>query len=219
MVGSSGSLLRRRRGRIIDDYHDTVIRSNDAPAGGNFTPYVGARTSLRIWGAAERWRNWIGEREAGQQTLLRYCQPSQWMSTCWASIMNDPLPPRLSPSLWRELRTSQRATTGAVSVGTYPSTGAVAIWVAMQLCTSVRVFGFGTGSLDCVDPNEPTCARYHYAHALVPWFMQRRCGTNTGSSHLRMRDYANDRWHNVSMEWDWIKSLIRSGRVQQGPCE
>ena len=46
LVSTSGELLTRRLGAEIDA-HDFVLRLGQAPAGGEYAPFVGSRTSTR----------------------------------------------------------------------------------------------------------------------------------------------------------------------------
>ena len=85
-----------------------------------------------------------------------HCQPSHVLTDCWRRIGSDESPshfgtaPRLSPLAWLDLRADIRRASGRVSIGTFPSTGALAVFTALKLCesanTPIGIFGFGNGS-------------------------------------------------------------------------
>lgn len=160
VVGGSGSVLRSKRGHLIDDA-DAVWRVNDAPVEG-FEAWVGSRTTFRVWGGVPMpWRRtpaWSQGRLHGQalrdganETLLLFCQPTKWLGQCYNTIPAQPHP-RLSPLLWPRVREHIRSTTQSVSIGRFPTTGAMALWAAMRSCDRVQIFGFGDGTWDCASP-------------------------------------------------------------------
>lgn len=243
VVGSSGSLLLGPpRGFLIDDRsrHDTVIRINAAPTQG-FEDYAGRRTDLRVLGflghlrAVDEPRR---ERPAPSEATLVYCQPARAFTSCWLNISSS-LPryygssPRVSPLVWPALRASIRSVSGRTTIGTLPSTGAVAIHVAMRLCSRVAVFGFGNGSSALLNSCEREslrgrlCERYF---SLGPGAGLRRCvreaATECASAdwrcrrqranHNSVREYVGGaaRYHDIEAEWLWLEELVRSGRVE-----
>jgi hypothetical protein len=175
VVGSSGILLHREQGQMIDSAN-AVIRVNTGPVHG-FEQHVGRRTTMRLWGFlpppggynAENASHAASDRHAtgpangvdGQDgALIVYCQPVKWLSGCWTAITHRPVP-RVSPLVWERVRAHMRLATGRKTEGKFPSTGAIAIWIARQLCRKVHVFGFGEGrGRACRKGGLPVCGKY-----------------------------------------------------------
>ena len=114
--------------------------------------------------------------QVGSSTLplitLLHCQPSRELGDCWRRIGGgEPFhfgnATRFSPLAWLQLRSSIRAASGRVTIGSIPSTGALAVHAAMRLCAGkpISIFGFGNGSsLNCAmtgTPNGTLCDRYY----------------------------------------------------------
>ena len=106
--------------------------------------------------------------------MIVHCQPSAYLGACWRHIgsITDPFgnATRLSPLAWLELRTEIRKASGRVTVGTFPSTGALAVQAALKLCAGrpVGIFGFGNSSTlgnsceqDDGRANGSPCDRYY----------------------------------------------------------
>ena len=213
VVGSSGSLLLRPRGRLIDS-HEAVFRINDAQVAG-YERYVGARTAIRIWGAMPLpWRrtDWNASEAA---SLLIYCQPASWLSQCWTTIPERPFP-RISPLMWEAVRTRLRAETNRTTVGTYPSTGIIAVMVALRLCSRVTIFGFGNGSFDCARPNDPPACSHYDGFKLNESLLY--CGS-ADNPLFRMEDYVRQSaFHDMEMEREWLTREVAAGRLHTAPC-
>ena len=162
VVGSSATLLARRDGDAIDAY-EFVLRVNTAPVRG-FERHVGSRTDLRVWGATAPPRRldaiaaivpkdparknsmrWHAGLIRAEDTVLRYCGPNNWLGSCWKNISHDEhADPRLHPAAWRLASTLIHTNrTRCKEVGCVPSSGAMAILVALERCTRVTLFGFG----------------------------------------------------------------------------
>lgn len=176
---------------------------------------------------------------------LIHCQPSRELGDCWRRIGSDD--PRLfgnatrfSPLAWLDLRSFIRNASGRVAVGTFPSTGALAIYAALSLCagSSISVFGFGNISTlltgDCALAGTPLgtmCDRYYalgpgagvercVSEAMVP------CPPHDYDRCSRWRSSRGDAdsyvayaggYHDFVAEWLWLEKLVASGQVQ-APC-
>lgn len=176
--------------------------------------------------------------QVGSSTLplitLLHCQPSRELGDCWRRIgSGEPFhfgnATRFSPLAWLQLRSSIRAASGRVTIGSIPSTGALAVHAAMRLCAGkpISIFGFGNGSsLNCAmtgTPNGTLCDRYY---ALGTGAGLRRC-VNEAATPCPQADYERcTRWrssrggvdaytasagayHDFLAEWAWFESLAR----------
>ena len=172
VVGSSAHLLGARDGGAIDA-HDLVIRVNTAPVRG-FEAYVGRRTDVRVWGATAPPRQLdeiadVVPRDPtrvnpmrfykgliGSETVLRYCGPNPWLSSCWKNISRDThADPRFHPAAWRlasALIYTNR--TRCRRVGCVPSTGAMAVLFALERCRRTRIYGFGVAGVGGVPADD-----------------------------------------------------------------
>ena len=147
VVGSSGLLAHHGHGALIDRAN-AVFRVNAAPTRG-LEKHVGSKTTYRVWGGRQTplEHGWRGD----NRSILFYCQPTPWIGRCWTHIAPNPeaLPPypRVSPFLWRGARSSiQRANPPARSTRETPTGGAIALYMALQLCQRVTIYGFGDDS-------------------------------------------------------------------------
>lgn len=240
VVGSSASLLQttRQLGQRIDG-HDAVIRVNRAPTRG-FGASVGARTTLRVWGHlplpddadsivhAPRWRDRmratttntssssLSARSTQQEEILIYCQPTPWVGECWHDIHRHPRP-RVSPLAWHELNAAIQ-TNNATSTTKLPSTGAMAVWVALGLCEAVSVAGFGNGCDAAVRRRQ--YAKHHRAGASMGGRGRsggRHAAETEGASTGRPSDEALTSLHEATkfMEPD-VLSRIRAWTARGG---
>ena len=220
VVGSSGHLLRNRHGRDIDA-SDMVFRVNAAPTHG-FEPYVGSRTDLRIWGARHDFGVDWGGMDNSSTNIAFYCQPVAWIGRCWHGILSERVVrARLSPLIWSHTRDQMRiaATASGISwrSGHFPSSGAITISLALQLCSTVMVFGVGNDShpWNCASASHsPTCGKY-FREGPNP-YMSPSCG-KWGKWWRYMQ--ASDPFHDLNTEWAWLTQLYRHGRIIGPPCE
>lgn len=208
VVGSSGSLLMHRQGRLIDAAQ-AVFRVNDARVRG-FEDFSGSRTTFRLWAQVPRAMD--GEAEVPGLPLV-YCPPVYWLGKCFYAIASEDRPyPRLSPRLWQEVRASVRTAANRTARGTYPTTGALAIWIAVRLCERVRIFGFGNGTWNCVPPGRAVCSKYWVlpsknlrTHSCDPWWGY--------DNYVRKQG-----WHDLLAEGAWIEAMLRAGTIEAPPC-
>ena len=211
VVGSSPTLLNAPLGRSIDAA-EAVFRVNEAPTRG-YEEYAGTKTKIRLWGAPAGWHQgdargssyvW-GERPsslplgAEEFTVIK-CPEKTSVCRCWDDLGNRSRPahPRLGPLVWERLRNLMRAETAAAAnytytVGKFPSTGALAVYLALQSCQwPVRLYGFGNCS--------PSKAARYYGY--------RWRGMNL--SKISYLAHAGA-YHDLRMEWLWLRALVRSG--------
>jgi hypothetical protein len=154
VVGSSRALLKARAGGDIDA-HAAVFRVNKAPTRG-FEASVGARTDVRVWGfrpLPDEWPDF-----ASEALIVLYCAPVSWVGQCWNWIPLQPRP-RFGAYEWQRVLVAihdlanatphvEKGRRGMRGSWTFPSSGAMAVWLALAECGHVSVFGFGPSS-DC----------------------------------------------------------------------
>ena len=177
-----------------------------------------------------------------------HCQPSAHLGACWWHIGSrvDAFAnaSRLSPLAWQDLRAEIRQASGRTTIGTFPSTGALAVHVALQLCRQVSIFGFGNSSLlgsgcervDETHEQGSPCDRYY---ALGPGVGLEQCVRDGARPCPRepARDYERcSQWrefrgtiaqyargaiwgstHDFRAEWTWLERLVTSGQLR-APC-
>ena len=165
---------------------------------------------------------WKGDRT----TLVIYCQPANWVSKCWRHLATDPKPlPRISPMLWNVVRTEMRTSVPAASwqLGKFPTTGIIALWVALRFCGRVRLYGFGNEShaWNCpVSPGSaPTCSKYFRAN--VDGLVSHHSVRQSCGKWWKFAPYVAEsgRFHDLPMEWGWIQELLRQGRIEAPGCD
>jgi hypothetical protein len=118
-----------------------VYRMNKAPAGTKkWAEHVGHRTTMRVWGdqrmpdLSDVWR-------AANETIVLYCGPTKEVLYCWWSLPATGRP-RFSPLAWEQASLSIRGASElpaatARAIRQYPSSGAMAVWLALAQCASV----------------------------------------------------------------------------------
>ena len=136
VVGSSGSLLDARAGASIDE-NEWVIRANGAPTSAALSAHVGRRTTFYV-NAYLPSRGRMPEAHARATPNIFFCQ-NMWVAECWTRTKIDGAE-RLSPWLVdyaaRLLRTAKA-----------PTTGFMAIVLALHCCNLTRLYGFGEGAV------------------------------------------------------------------------
>ena len=185
VVGSSGSVLDRMDGDTIDAA-DVVIRVNAAPTPWTLRRHVGARTTFYLNAylpgvRSPRGRGSVSSFPGGRvgpTPVVFYCQ-NLWVAECWSRIAHDGAE-RVSPRLVADAAARLRLTAKA------PTSGFVALILALHLCNHTRAYGFGGGS---------RCARYY--------------GPCRNVSQYRT---SGRRWHDWPREAAWIQGsgLLKS---------
>jgi hypothetical protein len=144
VVGASGNLLGSRYGPLIDA-HDLVFRVNRAPTG-DFFPDVGRRTTHHVAWPTDLKKDFADRRAFLLLNPLTLHTPSlfDWMLSLVENALHwDPVRVRIiSPEFVKYLHedwTEER--------GDFPSTGFIAMMIAVHVCDDVDVFGFGADAL------------------------------------------------------------------------
>ena len=148
VVGSAGRLRTEQAGAAIDA-HEAVIRINAAPVAG-FEASVGSRTTWRVHNTEKPWFM----ASLGPAELQLVVCHTAWIGACQhqafsgvysenASIIN----PVLYSQLWGIL--------GRPKGKQSPSTGLLAIAIALGVCDKVSLFGFSR-------QGDPTVCAHHY---------------------------------------------------------
>ena len=144
VVGASGNLLGSRYGPLIDA-HDLVFRVNRAPRG-YYGPDVGLRTTHHV-----AWPTNLHEELADRRAFLLWNPLTlhtpdlfdRMLSIAEKEMGWDPARVRIiHPEFIKYLHegwTEER--------GEFPSTGLIAMMLAVHVCDEVDVFGFGADAL------------------------------------------------------------------------
>ena len=228
VVGSSFELLKSFDGPAIDS-SEWVIRVNNAPTDERVREHVGTRTTFYVntFPNVRRLmkRPQQGEPEqtnarpaAGRPPSIYYCHVGR-LSRCWTNVPFD-RSGRVSPSFIAELRRQL-----CTPRGKWPSTGAVAVALALRHCTTTKLFGFGG------DSESRGCARYYegwgQSCANYPQPPPPKVGTcavyapnatRRSTECLRMRGYFSEQhvYHAWAGEAAWLARLHVEGRVELG---
>ena len=214
VIGSSNSLMHTARGKLIDS-HAAVFRINAAPTI-SFEKYVGRRTTVRLWGVEAApgpttpivWGTSPKLHAASEPETLPVCAcpPVKWLDRCWREIglasnrsagltpsqLRAASAPRLSPSVKFALREQVRKAAGRKSgYGQHPTTGALAVYLALNSCDSVGLFGFGN------------CTRTSLARSK---YYDRHQGRKSYMGNLRKH-------HDYEAEQSWLRALVKQGRA------
>ena len=174
VVGNSGMLRQVRWGGGIDA-HDAVFRFNDGPTK-TFEEFTGGRTTYRL--INNKWTRRMAEkgdpRGASQENVVLFGVRSRSrLEEIVASTAEDTrvyvMGEEFARFSRRAYQTSQKALSDmhyveAVGKNQAPS-GIEGIFMALELCGTVRIYGFGVGEL----PEEAALkVPYHYHDAIQP---------------------------------------------------
>ncbi|XRB01507.1 sialyltransferase [Pycnococcus provasolii] len=184
VVGSSGHLLNSSLGGAIDS-HPVVLRINQAPTNPKFRRHVGMKTTFRLINT--RWTNKYGDTRfldgtkeglgpTGQGLPLeedltlvvtrakpkRFDEMVQYMRLARPDVNVLYLSSRVVTQA-RRLLVSYRTRLASKGFGPYfggstPSSGFVGLYMLMNMCERVTVYGFG------LDADDGRAQEYHYFH-------------------------------------------------------
>mmetsp|Transcript_21330 Transcript_21330/g.47963 ORF Transcript_21330/g.47963 Transcript_21330/m.47963 type:complete len:792 (-) Transcript_21330:295-2670(-) len=115
------------------------------------------RTSYRVWEGADahafREQRRVDATREANATIVRYCPPTLWVSKCWKGLAS-------SHARGAELFLSPLAVFDLSRLlGRKPSSAAIAVMIALEICNSVTLFGFGTGRVQD-DPSQASLWRW-----------------------------------------------------------
>lgn len=219
VVGNAGVLKLGRHGSSIDR-HDAVWRVNQAPVGGKeYQAIVGSKVTFRLLNS--KWSTvycedgvYSDQVPGGTSNLARYLMGLEPPNATLVASRADAgafdrlataqhrRRPDLQPTALLSSRVISRArawlltynnTAGDVS----PSTGLLAVYVAMQLCERVSVYGFSLVDSRWAADMKDKGKRYHYFHKFHD------------SEQLRAHKH-----HAFSLEGDFLKSLDDEGKLR-----
>ena len=214
VVGNSGHLLNATYGAAIDS-HDVVLRLNQAPPGDRVNKLiknVGSRTTFRLINT--RWANKYGDLRyvdggglplEDDVTLIvtrarpkAYDQMAQYLKTARSDVTALYLSSRVvgkARQLLLEYRQRlEERGFGPFYGGSTPSSGFVGVYLLLQMCGTVTVYGFG---LD--DENSGERHTYHYFYLFSP-------------QHSRKKNSMN-RTHSFDAERALLRALVEAGLV------
>ena len=168
--------------------HDAVYRMNKAPAGTKkWAEHVGHRTTMRVW-ADQRMPDLSDVWRAANETIVLYCGPTQAVLYCWWSLPATGRP-RFSPLAWQQASLSIRGASklpAAAAIRQFPSSGAMAVWLALAQCASVAQHVtkwqlFGRATVDDVVGEPALLGRIFWVSGLLcahtrrePWLAAHR---------------------------------------------
>ena len=116
-----------------------MYRMNKAPAGTKkWAEHVGHRTTMRVW-ADQRMPDLSNVWRAANETIVLYCGPTQAVLYCWWSLPATGRP-RFSPLAWEQASLAIRGASklpATAAIRQFPSSGAMAVWLALAQCASV----------------------------------------------------------------------------------
>lgn len=178
LVANGGSLLDFTHGEDIDR-HDFVIRMNDAPIK-NFEKHVGAKASIRLgWNAKPTRAN-----ESPEYLSETYPMCEQAGIDSFRTTYQETLPEvRTSPlrcDAGIVLKTFQSLFHNISDKGKGPSTGGMALLLALSSCATLDVYG--------ATPHNNTEAPFHYyGRHLIGYFAGRQHRTWNAEHDLLLR--------------------------------
>ncbi|KAL1520549.1 hypothetical protein AB1Y20_022125 [Prymnesium parvum] len=169
VVGSSGTLLRSRRGAEIDA-HDSVIRINAAPLPPKLHAWTGSRTTIRVFASPHAGSNSHFKEEAlfpRQQTMLVVCD-RPYVYSCQNVLFATRKPNwhGINPIFYAAVRRQTDKRKHAI-----PLTGVVAVAAATRLCSSVDVYGLST--MEYQSQTKKTCFYYWMCSSTDKWYHSR----------------------------------------------
>ena len=198
VVGSSSNLLDRSDGAAIDAA-DWVIRANNAPTPPNLHAQVGSRTDVYVnthstkraactakASGDDQWH--VTSSHCNTSNQVFYCHVSN-VGRCWWDIHKDHFD-RISPRLVGWAR-------AALSTKRFPTSGMMALLLALHSCNVTRVYGFGPSYTS-------GCAKYF------------------GTCLPLQESYLNPRssygWHDMETEYAWLALVTNNFTTHEIAC-
>eukprot|EP00965_Chrysotila_dentata_P206291 6183461-Pleurochrysis_carterae.AAC.9 len=199
VVGSSSNLLDHEDGDRIDAA-EVVFRMAHAPTSSHLSKHIGSRTDIYVdsfyvrpagaelcpSGKKNAEGNCTGP--ATDQQILRCGAGNLACIKHAVSDKSEGKWDRTSPGLEMYAQSLLYGAGKLPKAGKYPSTGFIAILLALHRCDLTTVFGFGFS-------NKQRCAKYYQTPK------QRRCRPST---------YLSDLAHNMPLEHAWLRLLTEN---------
>jgi hypothetical protein len=166
--------------------------------GAKYREHVGGRTTIRVW-ADQIMPDLSSKWTMANETIVLYCGPTVNVINCWMSLPTTGRP-RLSPLAWEHASLAINGASrlpASAAVKQFPSSGAMAVWLALAQCASVSLYGFGW-----CDPADARAA-----------------GIASNAVYYDPHDTRGKQgfgaYHNMEAEWAWIRSLKAQGLVKR----
>ena len=208
VVGTSGTLLSDKLGGEIDA-HDAVLRVNVHPkargdaAVTQLAKHVGRRSTWHLASAAfhsEIRRPYSRSHAADEQTLL-ICEFQTVIGSCFVELMHlsaaSTHAHMVNPLLFYELHELMRNGGARKGAGRIPTTGLLAVAVAMRSCDRVDVYGYGNGQAS-------SCIYYYMCHPP-------KVGRKASDKDYFSRSHVVH--HNLTRQLEVLRCLHGAGRI------
>mmetsp|Transcript_11054 Transcript_11054/g.23619 ORF Transcript_11054/g.23619 Transcript_11054/m.23619 type:complete len:623 (+) Transcript_11054:164-2032(+) len=211
VVGSSSKLLDATDGAKIDSA-ELVFRLNNAPTPTQLHKHVGSRTDVYFDAFSFRHNDseWCPSNKISETGQCLGARTDQQIFVCWGAMFPDCLLhrapsgavgqwDRTSPGLElyaRSLVYGPDAPSCNGGCRRTPSSGIIAILLALHRCDQTYLYGFGSS------PRQP-CAKYYY---------------KPGSPGCKPAGYFNDKYHNMPLEHAWLRFITNNFRRKVLTC-
>ena len=198
VVGSSRNLLDRSDGAAIDAA-DWVIRVNNAPTSPDLSSHVGSRTDVYVNTHSSRRAACTAMASGSDQyhATSSHCNTSAQVfychvpnvGRCWWGVHQDHFD-RISPRLvgWARSMLSTRK---------FPTTGFMAVLLALHTCGVTRLYGFGPSF-------SSSCAKY-FGDCLP-----------LHESYLHHK--TSNGWHDTGTEYAWLAMVTNNFTTREVAC-
>ena len=198
VVGSSSNLLDRSDGAAIDAA-DWVIRVNNAPTPPSLHAQVGSRTDVYVnthstrraactatSSGSDQWH--VTSSHCNTSNQVFYCHVPV-VGKCWWGIHKDHFD-RISPRLVSWAR-------AALSTKRFPTSGFMAVLLALHTCSVTRLYGFGPSYLS-------GCAKYF--------------GTCLPLQESYLHHTGSNAWHDMGTEYAWLALATNNFTTHEIAC-
>eukprot|EP00873_Tetraselmis_striata_P017416 jgi/Tetstr1/437680/TSEL_000238.t1 len=202
VVGNSGSLLNSSFGAAIDSYN-VVVRINQAPPGladNRYKRHVGTKTTFRLintrWTGKYGITNYVDEGklplEQSVTVIVTRARPHaydtfvQTLKKVRSDVSVLYMSSRVIGAAHRFL-VSYRERLAAAGFGPFdggdtPSSGFIAVYLMLQACNNVTLYGFG------LDAEDGQSQQYHYFHIFSPKHSKKKNSMNKTHSFNTERE-------------------------------